>query len=591
MPITSDIISSANYGGQAQLGQGLGVGITIDSSPLQKLATFNYYSQRDKWEQQQKENVLAASKIAAMSAFDITSPFTQYSDDLKSSLSELQKFVKDNPDSLVYSKDPKKYQEREEKINAFMNKRKVATINDTLYNADKARIEQIADPTTRDIEKRKLDVRAKKLFADGLDPAYNKQFEATPPPKPSDSIIPTIGITTRDTFIKLPNDNVTTQVTYGDPDELMAKATMRAAGSQEVDITKENWFKRLTPDEQQIELEQSKAPSTQRKAFENTALGIKSLFDQWQAANPAIDINTVDVSELPNDSFGKNIRSARAINSQIDELNSLVLQGGIKDPSGKVRSVPYEKINLKDGLSPAELIFMASIQDSKTPLIQKVDKTVQNTDDALQRQNQLLDFQAAWASANKPSGGNPMEKAIENPAILFGAHIDRLKSNLNKNKTDKVIVSYEATDENTRKALGISPTSGGDPKEYVTYFADGTYRIGTDKKGVGGNPGTIEQLRQGFINTVKSGLSADGTQTEGFQTNAENGFVKVYGVNDGKTIWDKWGVKQQAAPSATQPSSAKEIKKTDISTKAAAAGYSEKEYRKLLTDKGIKIID
>lgn len=392
MATLNEITNASNYRGQPAAGGELGVGITIDTSPLQRLATFSFYAKRDQWEQKQRDNILAADKIANIAAYDITSPFTEYSNDLRGRLERMQKFVRDNPDSLVYSRNPQKFLEREEMANDFRNRRKIATVNDTLYNAAKAAVELMPNGAQKDIAKRRLDLRAKNLFADGLDVAYNRQFEATPPPTPQSSIIPTVPITVRETFIKLPNDNVTTAVTYGDLDDVRAKSRLIVAGGQVRDIKNSDWFKNLPADEQQLALEENELPLTQLREIESTAASINSLFAQWQAANPNIDIDTVDLNSLPNDSFGNQIRAARAINSQIDELNSLVLQGKILDPSKKVRTIPYEKFNLKDGLSAEEIISMTSIQESPTALIQKVDKTVQNTDDANQRRGQDLNL-------------------------------------------------------------------------------------------------------------------------------------------------------------------------------------------------------
>lgn len=47
---------------------------------------------------------------------------------------------------------------------------------------------------------------------------------------------------------------------------------------------------------------------------------------------------------------------------------------------------------------------------------------------------------------------------------------------------------------------------------------------------------------------------------------------------------------QKQQPKPQQPSK-KTIKKSDIATKAAAAGYSEDEYKKLLQQNGVQIVD
>lgn len=384
MATSNDILNIDSYRPNPVLGGVQGIGVTIDPTPIGRLAAFTYYADRDKWEQKQKDDFRTAQQIADIAAYDTTSPFKPYTDDLTKDANDLTKYLKDNPNILKYDpNNPTPYLDVWSKIGKLENKRKHATANDVLYNAEKNKIDLIPDPAERDRQKRLLDIKVNNLFSDGIEPAYSRQFEAVPPPKPQDSIIPVAASTQRSIIVPLPNSDVTTEVTYTDPADLMAKSVMKAAGQNRDEIKDQDWFKRLSPAEQTLELEGG--TSIQLSNLQKTTDNINGLFKQWQAANPNIDVNTVDVNLLPNDSFGNNIRWARSINAQIDELNGLVLEGKIKDPSGGVRTTPYDKINLIDGLSPAEMIFMKSVQDSKVPLIQKVEKKITTTNDEIER--------------------------------------------------------------------------------------------------------------------------------------------------------------------------------------------------------------
>jgi hypothetical protein len=110
-----------------------------------------------------------------------------------------------------------------------------------------------------------------------------------------------------------------------------------------------------------------------------------------RTANPNVDLNTVDVATLPDGIIEDNIRSARAINAQIDQLNQFVLQGKIKDPAGRVRTQLYGgKINIADGLSEAELVFMKALQEDKNAILSEVKKSITSTNTAIE--NRRLDI-------------------------------------------------------------------------------------------------------------------------------------------------------------------------------------------------------
>lgn len=458
MPTINDITSGSSYRGTKELGGAQGTPITIDPSPLGRLATFTYYANRDMWERKQKDDMMAANQIANIAAYDIYSPFKPYTDDLKSELDGLKSFIRTNPNSLNYSKDPKGYQELYDRIGKFEVKRKRATANDVLYNAQKTKVDLIADPLQKDLAKRELDVMADDLFVDGIESAYSRQFEATPEPKAIESIIPTVETTTRSTIVPLPNENITVDVTYSDLDDLRAKAVLAATGQTQVDITTQDWYKRLSPAKQAIALERSKIPMNQISSLNNTANTVNSVLSQFKAANPNVDFNTIDINSLPNNSVGNQIRSIRQINDSIDELNAYVLQGAIKDPSGKVRTTPYEKIDMNDGVSAAELIFLKSIQESKVPLVQKVSKNTQQTNNAIERQRLSLD----WTRYNDTKKEDDL-----NANSVINEAIDYIK------KGEKVTVTI---DGKQKEVLRI-----GDPSTLLKF-------VTLDKQGKTTNP-------------------------------------------------------------------------------------------------------
>lgn len=391
MATIGEITQGASYRGDSALGGRFSQGVTIDTTPLARLATFTYYRDKDLWEKKQQDDAMAAKQIADIAAYDVTSPFKQYTEDLTKEVTQLQEDVRKDPSIVTYDpKNPQKYIDYKERVGRIENKRKHATINDVLYNAAKSKAELIQDPAKRDRALRRLDIKAKTLFDEGVESAYGKQFETSPPPKPDQSIIPTAKSTTRSILVSLPNSDVVNEITYTDPEDLKANSILRATGMDSEGIKNQEWFKKLSPEEQAIELEES--GSEELKGLENVSLTVNGLFSEWQTKNPGVDLNNVPDSELPKNSWGANVISARAINKSIDELNQLVAQGKIKDASGAVRTKDYSesKIDISNGLDASELIYMQSIQASKVPLIQKVEKKVQQNDNAIQKDQQNI---------------------------------------------------------------------------------------------------------------------------------------------------------------------------------------------------------
>lgn len=385
MATINDIVNADRYVGNPISGGRFSQGVTIDPSPLSRLQTFTFYANRDKWEKQNKQDLLAAQQIADIAAYDTSSPFQQYTDDLTKDVNQLQADLLKDPTMLTYDRDhPEKWITLQSRIGRIYNKRKHATTNDVLYNKAKAAVELIADPATKRLAQEELKVLADDLFVDGIDAAYNKQFESVPEPKPQDSIIPIVDSTTRSIIVPMANENVNVEITYHPPDEIMAKSVLAATGEIKPDITTEDWYKKLSPARQDIELRRSKLLSPELAKYNKTSADINSLMDEFKLANPNMDLNTVDVKLLPNNSIGNQIRSVRAINDQIDELNTYVLEGKIADPTGKVRTIPYEKFNINNGLSAAELIAVKSIDNLKVPLIRKVQKTTQQTNNSIE---------------------------------------------------------------------------------------------------------------------------------------------------------------------------------------------------------------
>jgi hypothetical protein len=74
MATARDITTGNSYTGNSALGGRVSQGVTIDNTPLARLAAFTYYRDQNFWEQKQRDDKAAAQEIADMTAFDISSP-------------------------------------------------------------------------------------------------------------------------------------------------------------------------------------------------------------------------------------------------------------------------------------------------------------------------------------------------------------------------------------------------------------------------------------------------------------------------------------------------------------------------------------
>lgn len=130
-------------------------------------------------------------------------------------------------------------------------------------------------------------------------------------------------------------------------------------------------------------------------------------------------------------------------------------------------------------------------------------------------------------------------EVIEQPAIMLGNHIDRLKKDFATGKYNNGIrVQAAGVDEKTKLALGLKDD------ERVIYMPDGSYDI-YDAKGEKRTTGTIDNLVQGFIEAVKvtdtnadPDKNKDGTMAVGFQQKSEAALKKLFGTTSGKKIWE-----------------------------------------------------
>lgn len=407
----NDIVNANSYHGQADAGGALGLGVTIDTAPLQRLANFTYYRDKDKWEQKQKDDAVAAQSIANIAAFDVNSPFKQYTDDLTKEVTDLQNYIRENPNAIKYDpKNPQQFIDLQEKIGKIENKRKHATANDALYNAAKAKIELMPNKEDRDTQMELLDLRAKKLFANGVDDGYRQQFEASPEIKPQDYTIPTIPLTETYTVQRNPNDTEVKGRSFAELDRLDALADAAYFGLTKEQLdTNSPAFKALSPDEQKRTLLESKITSRERTNLDNITNSVNGLIKSYKETHETPETK-IKIADIPDDaladsgSIGSFIQLTRTYNKQVDEINSL---------TGK----KYSHVNLDDGATPQEIIKLQSFSKAGETLFKELKPTVQQTDNAIQTAHNRATEQIGWYNAKT---GRIQEDRLKDAANKVG---------------------------------------------------------------------------------------------------------------------------------------------------------------------------
>lgn len=382
MASIGEITQAASYRGDQNLGGGLAVGVTLDTSPLQRLATFTFYKDRDMWEKKNADNKLAADKIATIAAFDISSPLKPYTEDLKKGLNELKTFIRENPNALQFDKDPKLYQELVDRYGALQIKRKNATANDTLYNAAKAKIELIPNKADRDAQLELLELNTKDLFSGGIDDAYNKQLMASPELKQQDYNIPVVAMTEDFTITRLPNDTEITGVKFADIPRLKAQARAVYFGLGKELNEDDPTFKNLSEDGKKRARIENSVTARTRTSLDSVAASVNGMVQQFKATQGDPNLKVTDIPEQTisgNPTIGGVITLSKEYNNTIDKINAKTGQTNLH-------------INLDDGVTGEELIELQTFGANKETFFTELKPTVQQTDNAIQLRGQNLDL-------------------------------------------------------------------------------------------------------------------------------------------------------------------------------------------------------
>lgn len=378
MATIQDITQGASYRGDPNLGGAIDMGVTISPSPLDRLATFTYYRDRDLWMKKQKDDADAANRIAMITSYDTTSPLKPYTEDLKKRVDKLKEHIR-KPNALSYDKGRELFQETLDMMGDIENRRRKATANGVLYEAEKAKA--LSDPNAANSKAKLeiLDIYVDDLFANGVEDAYNKQLSASAEIKPDDYKIGTIPTTDIYTITPLPNKDIISGKTYGDINRLDALIEQEYLNLNKGSIVDTKEYQRMSESEKKIALKQEGIRTQNKVGLDSTAVTVGNLVKELLAkTGGGIDqLTDNDLSKAG--SIGGYIRLAKKYNEQVKEINAA---------TGRT----FSEIDIVDGASPTELLKLKWFGANGETLSKDIKPQIVGNDDELQRRDQDLDL-------------------------------------------------------------------------------------------------------------------------------------------------------------------------------------------------------
>jgi len=538
-------VNASSYTGDANLGGGTFGFVKLDTRPIEDLAKYTMLFNKAEYDQRQKDAEAAAAEIADMTSYDLTTGIPKDAKLLQDKYDKLVDYVKTNPSALDY-RNKEQWAEYKRLRNDLQNDLNGAKVRNTMYAL---RQKEIAEAPTQE---------EKNLLQSELDADVENFNIRTPIPYSQKYAVHDI---------KLPDPNeLKFDVTKVEPNGRDTRSfslfnVQKAwANAGAFSIGLDTFIDESTPQGKREAMARKNNFWLQGADYFNSALNAVGADGKPKYKKEIVNQDGTVTYKLDEEALSKMPRSilnlVKEYNKYVTGVKNEIKTGaytdklgkGIKFGDGALDEADYREINYNDGVSPEELAIVAQYAkwsgDAYATKFQETDDAIQYAQIATTRRGQDLDYAAALLRA-KGGSGEKEAPLIQQPAILFGEHVQRVKDFSARNSGRNLIVAYEGLDDKTRTALGVT-----DKNQRVEYRSDGSFVIerntatgtGKDKKQVWVQErvGTSEDLKQGFINAVKLGTDKEGSLTEGFQKEAENGFTSIFGTNSASSIWGGW---------------------------------------------------
>lgn len=566
MASIQEILSGQSYKGDATSGGGAAVAVTIDTSPLQKLADFTFYQNRDLWERKNKQDAETAKEIAGFTALDPSSYLPEQYKLLSEKKNKITKMMEEDPSILNYQLNPDGWLAYNKELSEWGNMKKQAVANDLIYSKEQAGIDNDLNPYSKAAKQKLLDKSIQEHFAKGAEfaltqlPTLRSGYEF----KPEDAKIPTI----------TSSEN---QISYIEPNTLVEKKFSIKNGAQMMLDSEKLAIGIMTPYRDNPELDPEKNAelklvyeTNQKSGNSQILLQAVDKYNEWmmkkkQNPNEAMPPQVNEIMQLI-ETYNKEKDIA---NSEIAKYESL----GHQYLGGRFKDVDVTELSL------GELIYLNGIAGK--PLITQVTDRkwtgganamqMNREDNAAAMSRAMLPFtMAKLGTAGSGSGkasGN--DKAILEPSMFFRENAIRLGDWFRRNpKSEGMVLNSSNTDPATSEALGI----GKDGVKTVKMRKDGGF-VQYDNNGKQIGVGTPEEMfrRYKVVSAGKLGVKTDkegnviGGETampEGWQLNVEDGMTEIFGTkNAGEAFKQSFNIGMQK--DAQQSANTIEVKNPD----------------------------
>ncbi len=602
MATISEINQFQSVRGDTSAGGGSSGAILIDSSPLNDLARYTMIANKFKYEENEKKAQDAAKQIADLTAYDLT-VIPEESNEIRKEWDNLVQFARNDPSVMDFSKNQQGYIDYYKKKNEFVNKLSGGKKRLSVYSIRQSEIERETNLAEKARKQKELDADIKRTGLNQPLPA-TQQYDIEP------VAVKPVGTMQFDVAIEGPNKDAINSYTV--PDVAAARGQSNAAAFGL--------------------LQDAKAPTTPQELSQYEARLANKRLEPVETAKEL----SLAISQLPKDANGKPdfSKAPNILKKAVEEINSLnqyllgmkqdIKTGKFKDKLGVIKfgdnrglsESDYDPINIEDGISPDELLFVKTMAIS--PKIKEETKLMQ-TDNAIQIRGQNLDAEAQRAALKqRDKEWKATQKGSEtqvNGAMVFADRIfGELKSladangvitpdNLRKLNVEQL--KYLGIEEpETVDANGIKIKGGFKPLDIKGADKDNRYGIQLTEDGRVNVFSKAKVLPDGRIEGMLDPKKS--TTKFNIATNRLNEELKTAGAKELNTYWgvDVTGAPTSNTSGTTSTSSGsstsgaastgtapKTISRSALATKAAESGYTTAEYEKALKEKGIKITD
>lgn len=387
MATINEILGIRSYQGDAAAGGGQVLPIKLDASPFEKLATYSFYENRDKWEQKNKKDEDAAKQIAELVALDPTTTNPEIYNYLNGLKQNIFNKIDEDPSVLNYQDNPQGYISLFRDYSNFKSARNKVTSNDVLVNKAITDANNQTDPLLREAMLADIEVQYSNQLKDGVESFINTKplFSVTKPPTPDEFALPVADNVSYTTVEILDNFYKPIKTQVKNYDDLYSQSVQLAMG-----LNNKPFQPIPNPNnDPKIEAKNKADLASYNYKNKNKAAYSQSIADNYNTIAKEYYnkyntwVNGGKVGQEP--SKPDFIIASELANDKIRTANALLKEqskrGALK--GGNQQQIPtYREIDFTDGVDLSEIIYMDGVNRDDSKVL--YEEELQQTDNAIQ---------------------------------------------------------------------------------------------------------------------------------------------------------------------------------------------------------------